>query len=240
MNRRQNTLQLIFALFPEEIPSSNNVGTIKENSSIVQEKLREIGEVLHMRLVDKTDSTITATLSELFFPLLVKSLKASFHYLPDLHLIETIAADTLMKYLENPEKFDPSKRSLIGYLYMDAYWDLKNLIEKPKKVVELYPQFAEYEVNTITTETDPEKLLLERENQQLDENSFILRIVRSVIVDPVDRKVLELMMEGVRETHQYAKVLSLEKLLPGKQASTVKKHKDRIKKAIQRALKRRV
>jgi DNA-directed RNA polymerase specialized sigma24 family protein len=239
MNQHKIIPDHISAQLSEETPSSNDMKLNKRNLSLVEKDIKEIGEVLHSRLLDKTDSSVTASISELFFPLLVKSLKASFHYLPDPHVIETIAEDTLIKYLENPEKFDPTKRSLIGYLYMDAYWDLKNLTGKPKKVVELYPHCTEYEVSSVTTEMDPEKVLLETETQQLSENSYLVRIARLVIIDPVDREVLELMMEGVRDTHQYALVLRLEKLPPEKQAHLVKQHKDRIKKAIQRALNRK-
>jgi DNA-directed RNA polymerase specialized sigma24 family protein len=239
MNRHPNTRQFISALFPEGEPPGGDTEATKRNSSAAEKSLREIGETLHRRLLNQSDSSVTASISELFFPLLVKSLKASFHYFSDAHIIETVAEDTLINYLTSPEKFDPAKRSLIGYLYMDAYWDVKNLIEKPKKVVELYPHSSEYEVNAVKIDNNPEQVLLERETQLQGENSDLVRITRSVIADPVDREVLELMMEGVRETQRFAEVLKLEELPPEKQASIVKKHKDRIKKSIQRALKRR-
>jgi RNA polymerase sigma-70 factor (ECF subfamily) len=239
MNRQKKTSSSDFALYSEETPSIHDGETGKSNQASVEKDLREIGKELHSRLLEKTDSRVTASISEIFFPLLVKSLKSSFHYLPDSHVIETIAEDTLIKYLEKPEKFDPSKRSLIGYLFMDAYWDVKNLIGRAKKVVELYPQVAEYEVQAVAHDSNPESLFLEQEALQVSEDSEWSDIVGSVIREPTDRAILELLLDGVRETRQFAEVLGVEKLQPKQQARLVKRHKDRIKKIIQRALKKR-
>jgi DNA-directed RNA polymerase specialized sigma24 family protein len=212
------------------------MGTSKSNLSNVQENLKIIGEILHKRLSDKTDNQVSAEISELFLPLLIRSLKKSFGYLTDQHLIETVAEDTLLNYLNNPHIFTPSKGSLIGYLYLDAYWNLKNLAEKEKKIVELYSPISEYEAEIADTKVDPETQLINKEFQDGSKGSPLTQKVLLKVTAKLDRELLQLMMNGVRETKAYAQVLKIEDLNIEEQKKIVKRHKDRLKKTIQREI----
>ncbi len=61
-------------------------------------------------------------------------------------------------------------------------------------------------------------------------------MVSVVVTTTTDRKLVELMMDGVRETSAFAAVLGIVHLSDKDQRKAVKQHKDRLKKAIQRAV----
>ncbi len=192
--------------------------------------LKELGETMHRRLLAREDSRVTSEIAELFLPLLATDLHRQFPQLSDPHLAETAAIDTLMDYFTHPEKYDPSRRSLIGYLYLSARRDLLNLMEKRKKVVALHPPLPEYEVQAGDDENPEERLLAQ--------DSPIVRCVLLRVIDPVDRELVALMMDSVRDTASYAAVLSITDRPPNEQAEIVKQHKDRLKKSIRREIQR--
>lgn len=51
-----------------------------------------------------------------------------------------------------------------------------------------------------------------------------------------DQQLVAMMMDGIRETEEYAKVLGIEHLSSSEQKEVVKNHKDRIKKVIIRKI----
>jgi len=191
--------------------------------------LRELGSTLHDRLLNRKDDRVTAEIAELFLPLLVSDLKKHYSNLSDLQLIESVAIDTLMTYFERPWKFDPTKRSLIGYLYMDADGDLRNILRQQQISFALRPQIPEHVMNAIEADADPEQTLLEG-------SSPLVRRVLEYVPDATDRRLLLLMMDGVRETAEYAEVLGIQDLPPEKQARIVKRNKDRLKKSVKTKL----
>ncbi len=200
--------------------------------------LEELGKELHRRLIGGEDARVTAEIAEAFLPELRRALSKRFFNLPDPHLVETVAEDTLLKYFRNPEKFNPARSSLIAYLYMDARGDLLNLLESSRKDVELFLPVSEYEPRATVAGDDPETLLIEEEIRKLDEGSPIVRRAMAKTADGRDRELLELMMYGVRETEVYARALGIEDQPQREQAAIVKRHKDRLKKALRRAIRR--
>lgn len=196
-----------------------------------QRDLKDLGEALHHRLLTREDNQVTAEISERFLPLLAQSLKCRFSRLPDPHHIESAAIDSLLHYLAQPEKFDPSKGSLIGYLYLDAARNLLNFLKQQKKSVELQGDLAEYKVPAGEDE-NPEMQLIER-------TSPLVARVLARVSDPVDRELVALMMDGVRETQAYAAALGVAERPAHEREQIVKRHKDRLKKKLQREFKRK-
>src|SRR5262245_42780793 len=153
--------------------------------------LRELGITLHNRLRNKSDLRVTAEISEVFLPLLISALKRRLPKLRDPHLVHTAATDTLIAYFECPKKFDPTKKSLIGYLYMDAYGNLLNTLKQQQIFVELHPHVPEYEVDAAIVTCDPERDLTEQA-------SPLVQRLLDELADPVDREVLSMMIDGIR------------------------------------------
>jgi RNA polymerase sigma-70 factor, ECF subfamily len=189
--------------------------------------LRELGITLHRRLLNKADNRVTAEISEVFLPLLISDLRNRLPDLSDPHLVQTVAADTLITYFEHPERFDPGKRSLIGYLYMDAYGNLRNILKQQQIFVELHPHVPEHEVVAAISGDDQEQELLEKTSP------FVRRTLEQ-LTDETDREFVLMMMDGVRETSAYAEALGIQDQSIEEQSRAVKQHKDRLKKALRR------
>ncbi|MGH9766425.1 MAG: hypothetical protein ACREAB_03245 [Blastocatellia bacterium] len=200
--------------------------------------LRQLGEELHALLMAGTSATVTGEIAERFLPLVAGSLKRTFHNLSDQHLVDTAVEDALIDYFDNPARFDPRRAGLFTYLRLRARSRLlnlmagqKNLFEK-EKVVEVEAAETVYQMTEYET-ADVEQALAQRE---MDETMW--RKLCEIFTDQLDLELVKLMMDGVRETERYAALLGTLDLTADEQASLVKRHKDRLKKTIQRKYRR--
>jgi hypothetical protein len=199
-------------------------------------ELKNLGEELHQQLLDG-DVTASARISELFLPLVVSKLNSKYPNLYDPHLAGEAAIDAIMNYLRKPSQFLPHMKRLDSFLMMVAERDLLNLLQKeknaglPKKleVVELNGSDGEYIV-------DDGENNLSVEEQVILLTSPLWTTLELVLPDETDRKILKLMMDGERSSLEFASELGIANTPPEHQSSEVKRHKDRIKKTIQRHL----
>ena len=193
--------------------------------------LKQLGERLHERLLSGSSLTVTSEIAELFLPAVAKSLAGEFSQLNDPHLIDTAAGDALLSYFARPSQFDPARAGLFTYLRVRAKSYLLNSLAQKKifseKVVELDG------METVYKAEDTEAALLERESR-----AAIMRELQAMITDPTDFQVLSLMLEGVHKASAFAEVLGILDLPLDEQARVVKQHKDRIKKAVRRKMRR--
>jgi hypothetical protein len=195
---------------------------------------------MHARLLSGTSLIVTSEIAETFLSPVANSLRKEFPTLDDHHLIDTAVGDALIDYFGNPARFDPHRAGLFTYLRWLAKSRLLNLLAKQKnlsareKFVELEAVEPVYEM-TDCEFADPEDALARRE---LDDAMW--RKLRELFTDPIDLELTKLMMEGVRDTDRYAALLGLSSLPPEERASAIKRHKDRVKKTIQRKYRRGV
>jgi len=202
--------------------------------------IRRIGNEFHSRLI-AGDVTASAEIAEQFIPLITERLNKKFPNLYDASLIDTAVVDAFFSYLDNPQTFNPEKTGLFGYLLMSARGDLLNLLSREKnniiislsEDVELSTGGGEYriEVAAAVSEESVEEAIIAR-------TSPVWKLVKGALSDPRDQELLNLLMENVRETSEYAKILGVENLPLEEQRSIVKRHKDRIKKVIIRKIPR--
>lgn len=196
--------------------------------------LRQLGEELHERLLAGTSATVTSEIAEAFLARLANSLKKEFFTLADQHLVDTAVEDALISYFNNPTRFDPQRAGLFTYLRWRARSLLLNLMAGQKKsferekVVELDDEDAVYQM----TESETAEIEQSLARRELDETTW--RKLCEIFTDRRDLELVKLMMEGTRETAHYADLLGASSLAADEQASLVKRHKDRLKKAIQR------
>lgn len=200
--------------------------------------LEKVGKALHQRLLDG-DVTAPAQIAELFMPVIIGKLRQGYPTLDDPHLIDTAVEDALINYFACPEQYDPAKLGLAGYLRMSANGDLLNLLKREKKIqdqqnlsecVELEDGDAEHGVE-VQDDFNLEALVFAH-------HSPIWQRLSNLLPDPVDQEIVLLMMEGVHETSAYASVLEVSDRSPKEQAQAVKRHKDRIKRKLQRNVNR--
>jgi hypothetical protein len=202
------------------------------------EQLKQLGFTLHQLLLDG-HPTAPAQIAENFMPWMIEQLGYRYPNLPDPHLIDTAAADALINYFGRPNQYDPARGSLAIYLRMAASGDLLNLLKRNRKktssqrlgqIVELDDPTVEHEVE-IEDEFDLEAWVLSQQ-------SPVWEWLPQLLPDPIDQEILSLMLEGVHETEVYVEVLGLSAGPTDEQAASVKRSKDRLRKKLQRNLKR--
>jgi RNA polymerase sigma-70 factor (ECF subfamily) len=197
---------------------------------LTSKELHEKTIVLHNEMLAGRP-TASARLVELLQPRICRALAKKFFNVNDKDLIQTAAQDAVLYYLMAPDKFDANRSSLLGFVWRRAYHNVLNLLKensRQNKFVELDETQTVYSNETSDGKTI-EQFLIDDEQDDL----FYKRL--SVLLpDSVDRTILELMMNNERETILFAAVLNISDESPEEQRVIVKKHKDRIKKFIQR------
>ena len=185
----------------------------------------EADRVLHRRLLDG-DVTATAEAAERFLDLVAANLRRRFPKLRDADLLDDAAADAIYSFLTVPDRYRPEKGGLAAYLTMSAAGDLKNKLaaerhrsEKRTEIaVELLPDGRKEEENAEPTATLPP----------------LAEWLAALFDDPADRTAAAMVLEGVRSTDRFAAVYGLSDLPPAERRRLVKRHKDRIKKVLER------
>jgi DNA-directed RNA polymerase specialized sigma24 family protein len=152
-------------------------------------------------------------------------------------LCEEAASETIYSLLAKPERFDPGQGpKLLTYLHFSARGDLRNRLNSERrhahepfdeKNVELGAQARKWK----QTDVEPLDLLCDREDEQ--RRWALLQELRAMLPGP-EQQVLDLLLEGERDTCIFAAALQLEHLPPQEQETEVKRVKDRIKKRIAR------
>jgi len=150
-----------------------------------------------------------------------------------------VATDTLLKYEQNPDKYNPSKGlSLVGYLRMDARGDLKNALDKEirrsKKLVAFEdPDVAERigSRNYVQEATELDEWAEELTGQTAID---LIKELEDELDDIEKRIVADWIIDGKRDTESIAEILGITGQPIDYQRDEVKKAKDRLKKKLTR------
>lgn len=184
---------------------------------------------IHERLLAE-DVTAPAELVETLLVLILDRLTRKYPKLSDPDLLPDAVTDALMSYIKRPAQFDPSKRSLIGFLFMAAEGDLCNALAKEKRrhQKEIPLENVELEVVVGNSEIEEGNSATEPEREKLRQ------ALPRIFGNPKDLIMVELMISGERTTEAFVKVLELRHLPADQQRREVKRHKDRLKKRLER------
>ena len=188
---------------------------------------------LHARLLAGDPVASADLCRQHLFPLTQK-LKAHFRT-TDLDLIHDAVVSALLDYAERPHQYDPSRRSLAGFLYMVASRDLLNLRERHRPRLEL-----ENLVDDVGFESLTRNMVVSGGDTVFDivadhETSEALMVrAESVATTEEERLVIRLMLVGERATGVYADVLGLLTLTEAEQRTHVNAIKDRLSKRLKR------
>lgn len=148
----------------------------------------------------------------------------------------TAAEDAVMSLCKRPASYDPARGELFPFLCMAAQRDLQNLLQKEKRhqgavsleSVEQSPQAGKY-----LGKEDDSCLKLYREDDPNDgHDPLIAAFLASASAE--ERRVLELMLDGERDSSVFAAALGLGDLPVQEQRLRVKQLKDRIKARLRR------
>lgn len=177
---------------------------------------------------DPPDPTALSELFMLCYEPLIAKLKKQLPAI-DKDEIYEIAFQTIERFAKAPQKYDPQKKTLLGYLLMDAAGDLKNNLKRKgneKNWTVLVEDWALHGNRTIEETSNPEM-----EKEAIEQ---YLSKLRALVPDDTDFVIAKLMEMGVRSTGEFVKALKIEHLSEEEQRSVVKRHKDRIGKHLQR------
>ena len=192
----------------------------------------EEGFPLHRRILDK-DLVAPNQLCECYLGPLTAWLAVRFPLARSDDCC-TAAIDALMTYFDHPEKYDPTKLELGGYLRMVARRDLSNLgRSEAKHQRQREANFRVEESQLVGNLFREEPLTVLSRRQEQEAASRIVEAVRAECSEP-ERAVLELMIDGVRESIRYAAPLGVGHLPEKEMRHEVKKNKDRLEKRIER------
>ncbi len=193
---------------------------------------KDFGEKVHQRLLQR-DPTAPSEVILAYLEALTRRLRQRFPDVKDETFIQDAVTDALFQYVQSPERFDPAKSSLPSYLTMAARGDLLNSLRREQRRAA-----RQVPLEAVAEATIPRNNLREDENPEASADrmaaSRLMRCVLQEVSDPRDREILELMLAGERKTTRYAKVLQIEDRSEGEQRKIVKRHKDRLKKRLQR------
>lgn len=184
---------------------------------------------IHERLLQR-DPVAPAELAEVVFRRLVSGLRKQNPKLTKSDLIEDAATDAFMNYVKVPDTYDPTKCGLFRYLSMSANGDLRNALAKRKRRFD-----KEIAVGLVEElQLGGNSLVDEKEPMAESENAALLEKAKVLFNNPTDHRVLDLIIRGERSTATFVEVLSLQGLPIDRQRREVKRHKDRVKKWLER------
>lgn len=199
---------------------------------IVPEPNRTWQEEKYQSLL-RNHPTAFAELCEHLLPHLIAFLQSQFPH-QEAHDMEMIAIDVLLRFRAEPEKYDPQKLTLAAYLRMAARGDVLNLLDKNRRrqqrLVDLEDLNQEPEADPIEAHFALDEWL----EQHTDLSRQQVLAALEAELDPNDKDILMLMLEGVRETERYAEVMGIAYQDEKAQRRAVKRAKDRLVKQLQR------
>ena len=188
---------------------------------------------LHRRVV-AGDPTATVELFEMMLEPLSKFLCRKHTHALDREALYDIAVDALMSYSQSPSKFDPAQAGLFRYLTLIAEGDVLDAIRKRSRrprVVENPVEDRQPAANSLTEDDETISGTMET---RVDAIRIVERYHNEVCSDPGDERILELMLQGERDTAAFARALGLNDLDGAAARATVLRAKDKIKRRLRR------
>lgn len=138
------------------------------------------------------------------------------------------AVDSIISYLEAPDRYDPKKSSLLYYLCMDANGDLLNEHARLQRNHE-----AEHQLLVEVSEQQ-RKGVIDQYPSDREPPVITLTQIYEAFPDERDRRAVQLLIEDERATKTFAEVWGLTNLSSDEQFTAVKRNKDRVKARIRR------
>lgn len=191
---------------------------------------------IHHRLL-RDDPTAPSVLADACLETLTHRLRRAFPNLDDETLIYDAATDAILNYVEHPSRFDPAKSSLLTYLSMSARGDLLNALERETRRRQRETHISIVELSAEGRNKLQKAQAVKASEEKIGDTSIahdLMQRVGDTITDPCDREMVELIMAGERKTAAFATVLGIQEQTREEQERIVKRHKDRLKKRLQR------
>ena len=186
----------------------------------------------HRRLCARDDPVAFAELAEWLYDTLVQDVRKRAGYQADPILVEEAVGQALLDYHDRPEGYDPGRISLRSYLVMAAYGDFRNAFARENRVqahqVSLSELLLRRDEIAGGTDTLDEQL-------QVDD---LWAVIDETFPDPVERGVVDLIINRVHAPEPYIRLLHLDGLPGDEQVRQAKLAQYRIARRLRRNLSR--
>ena len=184
---------------------------------------------LHERLL-ADDPTAPPDIFEVVTPVLERGIRAQFPSLapsvdPDIYVLAVY--DALTDYFKNPHKYDPDKSSVMSYLRLAAKRDMLNLLKKEKRHATGRVSIEDVEFHRSDGNDFSERIAQEIDGKRLIDEA-------TLGMTSEEEAVFRLMLDGIRDTSEFAKAMKIQNLPRDQWPKRVKRVKDRIKRRLQR------
>lgn len=187
---------------------------------------------LHRRLIEG-DPVAPLELAERYLLPLKEQFRRRY---PDIYrreptLVEDAVTDAVLNLAASPERYDPERLSLLRYLAMAAGGDVLNAWDKERRRVRREQPATDVELELFCRNEWIEEAMEGTDFPELPRDWR--EQIASAFPDQQDRQLLALLLKGERRTESYVRILGL---VSGEEDTirAVKRHKDRIKKRLQR------
>jgi RNA polymerase sigma-70 factor (ECF subfamily) len=190
------------------------------------------GRAIHERMI-VGDPVASSDLCESYLLRLERILLSQFPT-TGVDLVHDAAIEAVLGYIQHPVRYDPSRRSLFGYLLMSARGDLMNLRERHRGWLSEQPMGDAVELdglvrNRTVTEVD----VVDAVADDLAASRLLERAL-AVAHDDEERTVLRLMLGGEKSTDVYAAALGWHDLAPAERRARLYRLKDRLNQRLKR------
>lgn len=186
----------------------------------------------HQRLCTRGDPIAFAELAEWLYDSLVQDVRKRAGYQADPVLVEEAVGQALLDYHDMPDRYDPGRMSLQSYLVMSAHRDFQNAWAREHRVqahqVSLFdPAFQENDAVESAESLD----------EQLDVEE-LWAIIDETFPDPVERGIVELIVNHEHAPEPYIQLLRLDDLPRDEQIKQAKLAQYRLARRLRRNLTR--
>ena len=204
----------------------------------------EFDRQIHARLL-AGDPTASEEFARYYLPLVVRhvAIRARAHGVNDPALVNDATVDAVFDLIRHPDKFDPQRSGLLGYLKRAAERDLINAVQKDRRRRRGEELHADVELAILNGNKQEDVHVVRREVEERAiariQRERDLACQRGQVAGGRDQQILQLMTEGERRTSVFAAVLGIADRPAPEQRRLVKQHKDRLKAQMKRGRNRR-
>jgi RNA polymerase sigma-70 factor (ECF subfamily) len=185
---------------------------------------------LHNRLLFG-DRLASEELSCLLLPLLSEEIRRRIPK-TDVQIISDGVIDAVLEYCANPQHFNAAKDVPLDRFLATAAWrNVDNLVLGERRRKQRERSVGRKKREADVAFDPPARKIKQEEEDEVDRRCAAMF---DACTDPIDKEVLRLKLDGVRETAAFAEVLNLTHLPVAKQQEEVKRHKDRISRFLRR------
>lgn len=166
----------------------------------------------------------------------IAELRRAYPNFPDPDLISDVVTDSLLRFVQDPQRYQEARRSLWGYLKMDMQGDLLNLWRSLQRRSAQEVTLDAVALTLPSRNSDVEEAVVRKLTALPDgvDTATIITQLRAAIPDDRDWQVVVLMIEGERATATFASVLGITDRPLAEQRQRVKQAKDRLRLRLKR------